>query len=680
MEEEKNETLEPSNEIVEINSETGEIHTLEDVETKEPIDNKKKKKKKAKKHSFWNRLNKKQKITVIIVLSVIFLLFVGIIVYFVVFRDNKSSKDKEPVVIVEKDNYRYENGRLVFLNDKDKEIGSYDCKNKNEKLCYIANYSNEDNFDVETYVDENDQRIDKLSKIYNNRYVFINDNAKEGNLILYDIKQKKELDEYKLIKEDKDNYVIVVDKEGKYGVINLFNEVENSVDFKYNYLGYIAASNGLVAKIDEGSLLINNSGEELSKVIKGDIRLFNDKYISVVVDEKYYLYNYNGIVSLSKDIDYISFYNEYVITIKNKKLNIYDKDLNILNIEPILLSNKYYNPVITVDKNYKEVNSKEAYSVVLNGDNLSVEVDNEYILVNIYTGKVNKNYGYISYSNNSLYVYSDLEKNNLLGSYSCSNFNTVTSSTTSYDACTLASETELLNRGLDTKDIGMLPVYNNRFIFIKDGDFIVLLDLKESAKKAAYTEVDAGYYAKDFSFVASEGTLVMAKNTNGNYGILKIDSANVTGVIAFKDNDNGGSTTAIKFLDNNFLVTRSDGKYYLYKDTGGKKPIAISTEEILEYNSKALKVKGSNSTYAINTLDGKVIFGNLLFAEMHDEFFVGITSDKKINVYKYEINTKGLITENIPALTTTDYKNCFKIVNNSLVVGGNSYSFSVSGE
>ncbi len=73
MEEDKNETLEPSNEIVEINSETGEIHTLDDTEVTDAIDNKKKKKKKAKKHSFWHRLNKKQKITFIVVLSIILL-------------------------------------------------------------------------------------------------------------------------------------------------------------------------------------------------------------------------------------------------------------------------------------------------------------------------------------------------------------------------------------------------------------------------------------------------------------------------------------------------------------------------------------------------------------------------------------------------------------------------------
>ena len=277
-------------------------------------------------------------------------------------------------------------------------------------------------------------------------------------------------------------------------------------------------------------------------------------------------------------------------------------------------------------------------------------------------------------------MYSDLEKENLLVSYSCSNFNTVTSTTTKYEVCTLASETSLLNRGLDTKDIGLLPIYNNRFIFIKDGDFIVLWDLKDNAKKAAYTEVDAGYYMKDFDFVSTEGTLIMAKNSNGNYGIIKIDSAAVNGVIAFKDNDNGGSTTSVKLLDNYFLVTRSDGKYYLYKDTGGKTPIAVSTEPILQYKSKAIKVQGANNTYAVNSLDGKVMLGNLLYVEMYDDYFAAVNSDKKINVYKYEINAKELVTENIPALTTTDYANSFKIVNNSLVVGGNSYPFSISGE
>lgn len=678
MEEDNNELLEPTNEIVEINSETGEIHSLD--EQLQTHDNKKKKKKK--KLKFWHKLSKKKKITILIILSAVLLIIIGILLYFVFFKGNKLAKEKEPIIIVEKDNYRYEDGKLIFLNDKGKELGIYECKTKNEKNCYVANYTNEDNFDIETIVDENNQPIEKLSKIYNNRYVFIYDNTtvSDGNLKLYDIKQKKELEEYKYIKEGKDNYVIAVDTDDKYGVLNIFSEVKETVEFKYDYLGYIPSLNNIVAKTSDTSQLIDNSGVEVSKSIKGDIKTYNEKYISVLVDEKYYLYDYNGIICLNKDIDFISFYEGFVITINNKKLYVYDNNLNILNIDPIKLENKYYAPVRMVDSNYKEVNSKEAYGIALNNDNLSIEVEGEYILVNIYTGKVNKNYKYISYSNNKIYVYSDEAKEILLGTYSCSNFNTVTSSTTKYDVCTLANETELLNRGLDTKDIGLLPVYNNRYFFAKDGDFIVLWDLKDNVKKATYTEVDAGYYAKDFGFVSSEGNLVMAKNSTGSYGIIKIDSSAVNGVIAFKDNDNGGTTTNIKFLDGNFLVSRADGKYYLYKDTGGKIPIAVSSEPILQYKSKAIKVQGANDTYALNTLDGKVILGSLLYAEMYDDYFVAINTDKKINVYKYEANAKGLITENIPALTTTDYATSFTISNNNLVVGGINYSFNVSGE
>jgi hypothetical protein len=64
------------------------------------------------------------------------LLFIGLIAGLVIFllKNDKpeEEQEKEPVVIVEKDNYRFENGSLILLDNEDNEIGKYECKNKEQ--------------------------------------------------------------------------------------------------------------------------------------------------------------------------------------------------------------------------------------------------------------------------------------------------------------------------------------------------------------------------------------------------------------------------------------------------------------------------------------------------------------------------------------------------------------------
>ena len=132
-----------ANEIVEIDENEEISNTQYDMEQVNMP-----KSKKEKKPSKWSKLDKKKKIIIIVSIVIVLLVIVGVILYFLVFKkDNTVDKSKDPVVVIEKDNYRYEDGKLIFI-DKDKnELGSYTCENKSENLCYVANYSNEDSFD-----------------------------------------------------------------------------------------------------------------------------------------------------------------------------------------------------------------------------------------------------------------------------------------------------------------------------------------------------------------------------------------------------------------------------------------------------------------------------------------------------------------------------------------------------
>ena len=153
-----------TNEIIEIDENDEISNTQYDLQEVKDEPKKQNKKKSSK----WSKLSKKTKIIIIVSIVLIVLLIIAILLYFLVFKksdDNK--KPDEPLVIVEKDNYRYEDGLLIFVDNNKKDLGSYECKNKNENLCYVAYFSNEDDFDTFKRVYESGLSVNIRSDIFN---------------------------------------------------------------------------------------------------------------------------------------------------------------------------------------------------------------------------------------------------------------------------------------------------------------------------------------------------------------------------------------------------------------------------------------------------------------------------------------------------------------------------------
>ena len=137
----------------------------------------------------WEELDKSKKIMIILI-PIILIILIGIIVYFVFFKKPKEEDKpvKEPVVI-EKDNYKYVDGKLVFLNRNEQEIGEYECSNKSDTLCLVKKVDNaSDSFDRVKDVDATGNEIIKNTPIYFDKYVFITDGE---NTFLYDFKNKE---------------------------------------------------------------------------------------------------------------------------------------------------------------------------------------------------------------------------------------------------------------------------------------------------------------------------------------------------------------------------------------------------------------------------------------------------------------------------------------------------------
>lgn len=664
----KEEENKKTNEIVEIDENEEVSNTQYDIPEVD-IKEEKKKAKKEKGPSKWSKLSKKQKI-IIIVSGVIFLLIIIVLVlYFFVFKKDEEPQNEEPVVILEKDNYRYEDGKLIFIDENKNELGEYECTNRNEELCYVAYYSNEDDFDVSKNVYESGIPVEFRSDILLDNFVFIYDNAEseDGHVLLYNIQNKETIDEYALVKEVNEEKVIVKDLEDNYGILTFKDDnVDNLVDFNYDYLGYILESSAIVGANNNNYILIDLEGEEISRNIPGEIKNFDDTNISVVIDGSYYIYNYDGVRQSEEEYDYIRFVDSYIIAADNRRLYVFDKDVDPMTMEGIRINSNKYNTELIFNDELVQTGKEEAFDAYVENDTLRINYDDEYTDVNLNEGKFSKNQEYYSYFQGKLYFYSDAEKNNVIGSYACNYANSIDASTTSLTNCFIARETNIFAEESDPA-LGYLPIYNERFVFIADtsspgaNNNIILYDLTNNKKLATYKEVDTRYYnnEKTINFVETAGTIVLAKNTSDSYGLINIENSSVNGLISFKD-DNGNTNTKVYSLNGNIVMQRSDGTYHLYDTKGNEITSKITTNnEIVDYKSDYILVK-SNNRYIIYNLDGSIISNEYNYIAMENTYYITVDQNNNVGIYTFAKGNVNLAQDLDIEIDGNDYANELK--------------------
>ncbi len=655
------------NEIIEIDENEEISNTQYDLKEVKK-DNLKKEKRPCKWKEKWNNLDKKKKIIIIVSISLIILIILGIVLYFTLFKkDNNSNKKSEPMIVIEKDNYRYEDGKLIFLDKDNNELGTYTCENKSDSLCYVANYSNEDDFDTSKRVYENGLAIDNRTDIFENNYVFVYDNMKkeDGYVILYDISKEEKIGTYSLVKEVKDNQVIVK-KDNKYGLIKVSkSDVDDVIKASYEYMGYIDGTDALVVSNNGNYLLIDFENESISKSVPGAIKAFDSESISVKVGSNVYVYDYEGKLKIDGEYDYVRFVNTYVIAASSKKLYVFDKEGSPMNIDGIKISSNEYNTKLIFNDNLRQTGKEEAFSVTVSDNTMKIEYDDEVTKLNLNEGIFNKELEYISYFAGKLYFYSDSEKTSLIGSYACTYANSIADGDEVLSNCFIAKESNILKSGESVVN-GYIPIYNKRYVFIADtktpntNDNIVLYDLKDKKKLATYKAVDTNYHdiTNDINFYDTAGTLVIAKNTSDSYGVINITNSKVSGLISFKYGDDDKITnTSFKVIDNYYMFKRSDGTYHLYDTKGNEVTEKITTKyEIVEYKNNYLMVKNSDK-YLIYDKTGKIVSGEFYNIIMESKYYITIGKDNTVGVYKYD--SKVDLTSNLEKvikLESSDYK------------------------
>lgn len=638
---------------------------------KEPLEEKKKKEKKNR-NTWWKSLSKKKKVIFIISIVLILLLVVGIVLFFLLKKEEPEKKEepKIPEIIIEKENYIYKDGNLSFLNSEEKEIGTYECKNKEEKLCYVAYYSNEDNFDITKNIYEDETPIERRSPIYLDKYVFIYDNEseEENSFILYNLIDKKTEGVYSLIKGYSDtNLVIAKDNNKKYGILEFSEEgITKKMDFTFDYLGVMSKDSKIVAKTNNKYFIYNKDNKLESKGLTNEIKSYNNKYI-VVDNEGYYVYDYKGNLIFDDSYDYVKLLDNYAILIKDKKLLIKDYNNNKYNEEGIELGSEYYNEtnIYKEDKSLKE--TKYSFKVEEVEGNLEITYNNKNnkekaVTIVVNEGKLSALYTSLNYFDGKLYFYSDEDEKNLIGIYSCSNKNTTDKDTKELTNCYIASDSFYSKNEVEldnSENVGWIPIYNERFVFIVDAidpknETILLYDLKNNKTLSKYVSVDSASYTKEkkITFKETDNTYIMAKNKSNKYGVIKIEEE-VKSAIPFNYN-------SIEKLKEYYMVEDSAGTYQLLNSNGAEVTSKYG-HKIIDYKDKYLKVLNEkDNKYYIYDFNGNSIEETgYYYISLESDYYVVINTEKKLDIHKYTDASFHLDTT--IEIGSDDYKNAFEV-------------------
>lgn len=666
------------------NMEKADLVFKTEVETKEEVKEELAKEKKenifkklAKK---WKSLDKKKKIIVICV-AVVLVLLIAVGIFFLV-SGNDGLLDDTPDVILESDNYRYENGTLIFL-DGDSEIGRYECEHKDETLCEVSYLTNDDAFDKTRMIDENGNDLTLRSQIYHNRYVFVTDRESTDTerIILYDMQENSTVQELKSVASYDDNYVALENTDNYYGLAQINDgEFKMVIPYEYEAVGVLPDQEEITRVMvqKDGSQYISDlSNKVLTKAFDETIVGANDRYVKTKDSEgAYHVYDYNVTELKDKTWDYVVLLTDYMITVEDQKLYVMNYEGSPMNREGIALNNENYNAVETYEE-LKLIDTEKSFDYELTGTLLNINVyngsDKENHSINLNEGRLSSLLAYLEYFDGKLYLYSDQDKNTLIGSYPCDTRNEVGDGTTSLERCRIASESFMRETTGNTKEtdesgkLGWIPVIGKRYAFIADGDTIVLYDFTDSKKLATYSNVDTRSYTgvSEVTFTDASSVSFIAQSKNsGKYGVARISSGGVTPLIAFEAN-------SIKGLGNYYVVEK-DGTYALY-DLDGSKKSDDKTSPIVDYHGDYLKTYKDNS-YFVHKFNGSVNDQNShTYIELYDEYYVTV-DNKDINIYNYD-------GENLTANLSSGTRDLLKVqIDNFYGSGAKAFSVTFSGE
>jgi hypothetical protein len=647
----------------------------------------------------WNALSKKKKTTIIIIAISIVIISIVVSLYFLTHKKNNEESQKDDVILA-KDNYIYQNGVLTIIDDNNNPIGTYECTNKDEKLCYVAYYNNdEDQFETPINKYEDGTIIKNRSKVYLNKYVFIIDQSESTQDIvkLYNLETNETMGEYLGVKAANDshaNYVILKNKGNQYGLFELTDEAINkTIDFSYTYMGINTNHDDdiIVAKNNKSTYLINYDNKVKTKTLTGDIIDYNNSYIVIKNNNKYSIFDYNN-QKYNSDYDYIRLVDDnHVAVVSDNNVYIKGVNENKYNEDGISLNNNNYVAINTYDANNKKIDTSFAFQTQVNNKVCDVTIHgsdgNTENNINLNEGDASSKYNYYNYFDGKLYFYSDDAKTKLIGTYTCNNHNEIGDDLTLKN-CYIASDTVFNDTYVNPSNErnATIPMFNNRFLFIYDSPSnatdsnteIKFYDLTQNKTLGTYSKIDSGTSdnSNEFKLISTSNTEIIGKLKSGKYGTIIISSTDAK--VGYK-------------FEYNYL--ERFGKYYLAQNENSKWQVIYSSEtKSFEFDNKIMNINNKYAVVKVN--DGVRIFKNnatqiidktYKYIEITDQDVFGVVdnSNGKLYIIKSDgtiLNPDGLTlnTANYYNTPTPSFK--IEVVGNNVFVSiydGKAYSNKV---
>ena len=599
----------------------------------------------------WKKLSKKKKIIIIAiavaVLAILIMLLVLLLGKGNKDNDNKKkAKKEEKVTIV--DNYYYKKGKLHILDAKQKELGVYDCKNEDEDKCYVAINTYRDSLDVPRVLDAEGNEKKERMPVFNNDFVFIydNDNATGGNVILYSLKEKAEKATYMEVKAYDGDFLILKDESEKYGLYQFKDALNIVISPVYNKLYMIDETDRLIAENGKGYVLIDKVGKTLSSVLTttGEVKYYNDYYLVVKENEKYSALDLKNNTILDNQ-QFITVDENYIFAVDSKN-NLYVRDNNgsKYNEVPVSLKNNDYVIGYMYDENGKLKKTVNKTVIDIMPYTKKYEEDKN-VSINVLEGALSKSFKYYSYFDGTLYFYPDETKASPIGGYKCSVVNNVTANNNALTNCLPANDTvfednDMMAMGEENRH-STIPLYNNRFVFIQDGaKNIILYDLVDNKAKSSYTQVNTYTVNNDYNFNLATGDYnVVGVNKKGMYGIISVGASAVQSVYPFdyKYIEKVGTRFVAKNQADKWIILGINGTEYKNKIRGYSKDLDL------------VKVKGTN--YDVIDGKGNVIDSNLKYVQIYDTYYAGVDKNNKVMLYTYD--GYSLLKDSVQLSSTT---------------------------
>jgi hypothetical protein len=294
------------------------------------------------------------------------------------------------------------------------------------------------------------------------------------------------------------------------------------------------------------------------------------------------------------------------------------------------------------DEDDQLLKTNKSFEINVKSDKIEVAVfpskdgDATYTQLSIIEALANKKYDYVNYFNGKLFFYSDIEKNELIGSYTCANETFITSSEEEYTSCFIAIDTIMedndMVKAADLNRKSRTPIINNRYVFIADGNTSInLYNLSEKSTEVTYLKINTLTPNNDNKVTHFTGKLeTIVQTKSGKYGVISFEDTDVGKIHNFDYN-------SLERLGDNYLALDTSGSWrVLYY---GNESVGFPNKVRGYNNNKSyFKVVKDGKYFVYDNSGAKVSTDSYVYVELYNDYYAAVNSKKELNVYDYKGN------------------------------------------